>query len=270
MGWFRVSTDFLYLGFSLILYTVLPKQTIAELDPTKMDFVWSLFGYSASGQRLIDAAGAGDLASLQAVLESAVSTSVMNYRGHSSTANLKSMYALTALHHAVLIKGRMGQRGQLSTAESGSGSGPDFNACIQLLLARKADPDLTHANAPFRPLAIAAADGDTDIVQLLLDAGAEVDFQGTSRGKEQTALMRAVDLGRVSVVQLLLERGADRDSISYTCLDWVGGGRGVPGEACRRVECQKTAKDLARERNREGDDRKEIWRMMEGEKKLSS
>ena len=60
------------------------------------------------------------------------------------------------------------------------------------------------------PLAIAAGQGDIEIVQLLLDAGADVN-EGTympNAGGTATALTNAVWAGDSKIVELLLSRGA--------------------------------------------------------------
>jgi len=57
------------------------------------------------------------------------------------------------------------------------------------------------------PLIVAARYGHKDIVQILLENGANIDHQDNYG---QTALMYAANFGLKDVVQLLLDRGANR------------------------------------------------------------
>ncbi|NTV29408.1 MAG: ankyrin repeat domain-containing protein [Candidatus Omnitrophica bacterium] len=86
---------------------------------------------------------------------------------------------------------------------------------VQVLLNAGADVDLD-AQDPFfadvtgaNALMWAAEDGRQDIVELLLDSGAEVDFWSDT--SMPTALLRAAANGHGAVVQTLLERGAAVD-----------------------------------------------------------
>lgn len=54
----------------------------------------------------------------------------------------------------------------------------------------------------------ASANGNTEIVKMLLEKGADVDFFD-KRGN--TALMEASDNGHTAIVKLLLKKGADVD-----------------------------------------------------------
>jgi len=62
------------------------------------------------------------------------------------------------------------------------------------------------------PLMVASENGYTEIVQLLLEKGADVNAE-TNDGK--TALMYAAAKGRTEIVQLLLEKGADVNTKIY-------------------------------------------------------
>jgi len=70
-------------------------------------------------------------------------------------------------------------------------------------------------------LMIAAASGHTEVMTLLLDAGANFRLQDRHG---DTALMAAVRIGSLGAVNLLLKRGADpnqRDSMGRTALIWA-------------------------------------------------
>jgi hypothetical protein len=65
---------------------------------------------------------------------------------------------------------------------------------------------LQFTDAEYSPLALAAASGYDDVMQVLLGAGVNINAQNRFG---DTALMAAVRSGRLEAVQLLLERGAD-------------------------------------------------------------
>lgn len=74
-----------------------------------------------------------------------------------------------------------------------------------------------------KPLSQAAQQGQTGIVKLLLDKGADVNARDTS-GFDMTPLHWASRLGSEDVVALLLERGASSDAIAFgdrTPLSWA-------------------------------------------------
>ena len=61
----------------------------------------------------------------------------------------------------------------------------------------------------YTSLILSAMHGDIDVVQVLLDKGADTEVTETPAGGDGTALNRAIDYNHVSVVQLLVERGAN-------------------------------------------------------------
>ncbi|OLQ11106.1 Ankyrin repeat domain-containing protein 50 [Symbiodinium microadriaticum] len=81
-------------------------------------------------------------------------------------------------------------------------------AKVEALLQLRMDPDAPKDVDGSTPLMRASKCGHADVVQLLLEAGAEKDFRDLSGG---TALMCAACSGRVSVVRLLLGAGAQKD-----------------------------------------------------------
>ena len=85
---------------------------------------------------------------------------------------------------------------------------------VQVLLTAGADPDKGNQFGS-TPLVMAARGDYTDMVQLLLDGGAQID-KGNEYG--WTPLHTAAYGGREEVIQLLLERGADPNKTSrYGC-----------------------------------------------------
>ena len=82
-------------------------------------------------------------------------------------------------------------------------------AIVAQLLAAGVDPnDPTHAvNAGETPLLLVARSGQVEAMQMLLDAGADIEARETWNG--QSALMWAAAEGHVPVVDMLIQRGAD-------------------------------------------------------------
>ena len=71
------------------------------------------------------------------------------------------------------------------------------------------------------PLLIAAKEGDKDIVELLLNGGAEINIKGLF---EETALHLSARNGHKDVVKLLITKGAEmnlKDSYTFTALDYA-------------------------------------------------
>ena len=80
------------------------------------------------------------------------------------------------------------------------------SAAVSSLLSRELDPNIQFPIIGSRPLILAAAKGHQEMVELLLDRGAQVnatDYTGW------TPLHAAIYGGHAEVVQLLLDHGAD-------------------------------------------------------------
>lgn len=99
----------------------------------------------------------------------------------------------------------------------------ETSSLARTLVARGADVDarLTHEDGTidrYPVLILAATDGHSETVRLLLDAGARID---ACDGAGFSALMAASFNGRSTVVQMLVDGGADlelRDKAGYTAL----------------------------------------------------
>ena len=78
---------------------------------------------------------------------------------------------------------------------------------VELLLQHNANVNIPELSGGFSPLYVASLWGSIETVKLLLDAGADVDYQ---RHNGKTALHAAVEEGRKDCVVALLKAGADR------------------------------------------------------------
>jgi ankyrin repeat protein len=86
------------------------------------------------------------------------------------------------------------------------GGSPDM---VALLLKNGADPDVLDSIGQ-APLALAAKNGRLEVVQLLLDAGADVNTKfALGSGNDKSPLIQAVENGHIEIVELLIARGAD-------------------------------------------------------------
>ena len=81
---------------------------------------------------------------------------------------------------------------------------------VSMLLAHKADTEIPAALNKLTPIAVAAVQGDENVVRTLLKFGAKPVYKD-STGKIRSALAYAAATGRTSVVQLLLNHGAQPD-----------------------------------------------------------
>src|SRR5208283_3075670 len=81
---------------------------------------------------------------------------------------------------------------------------------MQLLIERGADINAKETGAEVTSLMLASHQGQIEVVKLLLDKGAHIDAHAKNG---ETALMGASFEGRAEVVELLLERGADINAV---------------------------------------------------------
>jgi uncharacterized protein len=197
---------------------------------------------SASSADVADAARAGDLAAVKAMLQSG------------GDVNAAQGDGMTALHWAA-------SRGDAAMAQMLLSAGANVRATTRLggitalhlasqgghasvvaaLIAGGAEPNLATTTGA-TALMLAARAGNTDTVTRLVETGADVNAK--EKGFGQTALMIAAGLDRADVVKLLLSKGADwkaasaiADLTSLTSVMDDGSGRpqqqqaggGVPG-----------------------------------------
>ncbi len=80
---------------------------------------------------------------------------------------------------------------------------------VQLLLSAGADPNIEHSRSI--PLCVAVRNGDPDSMKLLLEAGADVNHEDTWG---RSPLMSALSRGNAQCVKGLLEAGAD---VNFAC-----------------------------------------------------
>ncbi|WEH42026.1 ankyrin repeat domain-containing protein [Streptomyces sp. AM 2-1-1] len=81
-------------------------------------------------------------------------------------------------------------------------------ASVRTLLRAGADPEAADAHGN-TPLYIAAVQGDADVAEILLRAGARADTESGGWGSEGTPLCAAACWGSTEVVRVLLAAGAD-------------------------------------------------------------
>jgi ankyrin repeat protein len=84
---------------------------------------------------------------------------------------------------------------------------------VRDLLASGCDPNVRGGSQGLTPLIVSAANGQHDVVELLLSHGASVELADTSG---MTPLMNAVLFDQPEVVQLLLDHGANVNAASST------------------------------------------------------
>lgn len=122
--------------------------------------------------------------------------------------NLEIARALIAAGADVEAVSRLGATPIALAAGNGN------SAMILLLLEAGSDAKATVLQSGETPLMLAARAGDVESVKVLLDAGAELDAVDTYRGA--TALLWASEQNHAAVVQLLVEQGANLNARTRT------------------------------------------------------
>jgi ankyrin repeat protein len=170
-------------------------------------------GTAHGGERLIDAARAGDAWQVRALLQ------------QHADVNVAAGDGMTALHWAAYgddrdVAGLLIHAGANVNARSARGLTPLLlaadtadGALVAALLKAGADPNLANALGT-TPLMRASAAGDVTSVNALLDRGADVNAR--EAGHQHTALMFAAARGRAEVLRVLAAHGADLNAVSRT------------------------------------------------------
>jgi ankyrin repeat protein len=162
----------------------------------------------ASGTVFEAAAGSGDRQTVETVLSAKSAKSGKRGKPGVSAATLVSaagsgdqdtVRALLAAGADVNKATRSGE-----TALRQAVAGRD-TAMVKLLLEAGAKPGGGGTKSPMSELMMAAGEGDNDIMQMLIAAGADVNEQ---RGDGMTPLHHAVTFGHAETVKLLLDAGA--------------------------------------------------------------
>jgi hypothetical protein len=84
------------------------------------------------------------------------------------------------------------------------------------------DPNLNSIHYNVRPLDLACSEGHLDVVKILCERGANINYADEALGN--TPLISAVLFGQQETVQYMLAKGADikiKDSSGHTALEWA-------------------------------------------------
>ena len=168
--------------------------------------VISTVAAAGRGGGLVDAINSGDVSAVRALIKSGAD--VNQRSGDGSTAllwathnsNVEIASALIAAKASVDTANDFGVTPLLEASRNGDA------AMVDLLLRSGADPKRAHPEGE-TPLLSAARAGSVAAVRLLLARGADVNAAETFQ--QTTALMWAAAEGHTDVVDLLLESGAD-------------------------------------------------------------
>lgn len=159
---------------------------------------------------LWEAVGAGDLEAVDLLLRAGVDP---DGRGASGTAALVAIAGRGDDEHQLEIVQRLldadadaNLDGGLALVRAGFSGNRDV---VEALLDAGADVDAVDPSTGKTPLMYAAQQGNADVAELLIDEDADVDARETKYGF--TALMIASDRGELEVVKLLLDADADVD-----------------------------------------------------------
>jgi uncharacterized protein len=182
------------------------RVTRASLTAVLIAAVISSVAAAGGGEALVKAVNNGDLQSVRALLKSGADVNARS--GDGSTPLLWAAHhsrldiarALVAAKAAVDTPNDFGVTPLLEASRSGDA------AMVELLLGAGADPSRAHPEGE-TPLLSAARSGSVPAVRLLLARGANVN--AAEKFQQTTALMWAAAEGHLAVVDLLIEAGAD-------------------------------------------------------------
>ncbi len=195
-----IAQDFQYKDVIELL-----KKTGAQAGKSYYD---STVMIPEEAQALIKAAGKGDMKKVQTLLKNRIDLSADNDTG--VTALIAASYAgHVDIVEMLLTKGAdPNQKDDVfSRSPLMYAAGAKRSAVVKSLLKRGAYVNET-ADYNQTPLMFAIYEGATDIVQLLLDAGADVTIKMTGKFDGITALMIAREKNRGDIIRLLEQAGA--------------------------------------------------------------
>lgn len=176
-------------------------------------------------QEVLDAVGKGDVEAVRVLLDAGADVnasdgcySALAAAGRSPWSNAATVVLL--LERGASIHAVPKKRGVPPLLRASHQSDDER---IQLLIEAGCDVNALHPHSPgFTPLAELASWASLETINLLLDRGAAVNKKGG--GKRATALHVAAASGRLDVVTLLLKRGADlkaENTDAETALDYA-------------------------------------------------
>jgi ankyrin repeat protein len=155
-------------------------QTTGLLEAPQLPAISVSEPRTALDDQLIEAVKGKDVAAVEQLLEEGAGADTVDAEGNPALS-----YAINALQ---------------------AGGTTDM---VAMLLNNGADPDVLD-NLGKAPLALAAKNGRLEAVQMLLDAGADVNTRfAIGSANDKSPLIQAVENGHVEIVELLVARGAD-------------------------------------------------------------
>ena len=144
-------------------------------------------------------------------------TSLLRCGADLSVAHAQSgqtpLFVASYRNHKEIVNALLDSKYDIVNTQIDTGATALYVACqhahydiTSILLNAKADPNIIAANG-WTALIFASSKGYTNIVQLLLEHGADIDYKSTVTGT--TALIQASEYGHIEIVRILLEKGAD-------------------------------------------------------------